>query len=234
MPSKRPAMTTPDVDADDRGDTETPAQSRGPSEGGGEKLSGGWGAAQATIDSTSSFAQSFRPEEKSQIIKFLDDIPYVAYRRHWIERSSPQGGKVNRPYTCLQSVKKECPLCKAGDKAQAVSAFNILVLDTEGTMTLKSWDVGGRLFNVLKSYSNDPKIAPLSRGFFLVSKTGNKSTTQYNVSPIRASALEEDYDVPVPSPEVVAAHERYTPEIIEIPPVKTLRDLADELTDEYD
>ena len=55
------------------------------------------------------------------------------------------------------------------------------------------------------------------------------------MSPIRASSLEEDYDVTVPPQEEFDKLERYTPDIIEIPTRKTLQDLANELADEdYD
>lgn len=209
-------------DADDDGDEAKP------------KLKGGWGASQNEIDSTSQWAQAFRPDEKSQVLAFLEDKPYVGYRRHWIETVNEQGAKTNRPYTCYQAIKQECPLCKAGDKPQAVSCFNIALIDENGDPTLKSWDVGARLFNVLKAYSGDTKIGPLPKGFFLVSKTGNKSTTQYNVTPIKASALAEDYGVQVPAKADLDALVKYTSDIVEITPRKKMMDLADELSGEYD
>ena len=196
-------------------------------------LRGGWGDAQKQMESTSSWAQAFKPDEKSQVIKFLEDTPYVNMRRHWIERTT-KDGKTNRAYTCLLSFDKPCPLCEIGDKPQAVSCFNIAICDESGGVTRKSWDCGARLFNVLKSYANDPKIAPLTKNFFLVSRTGKKGSTQYNVVPVKPTALEEDYDIPVPSQAALDALDPYTVEIVDIPTTKTLRELAEELVDDYE
>jgi hypothetical protein len=197
-----------------------------------EELRGGWSAAQDTMDSTSSFAQALKPEEKSQVIKFLQDDPYVNYRRHWIERSTPQG-KNTRSYTCLRSFGKDCPLCEVGDRAQAVAAFNVALIGDDGVVSLKSWDVGPKIFNILKGYANDPKIAPLTRGFFLVSRTGKKGTVNHQVIPVKPSALEEDYDIPVPDKAAFDRLEKYEKDIVEVPTRKTLDEVAQEIADDY-
>ena len=59
---------------------------------------------------------------------------------------------------------------------------------------------GARLFNVLKSYDNDTKIAPLTKGFFLVSKTGKSSRCSTTSTRSRPRSLEEDYDIKLPDP----------------------------------
>jgi hypothetical protein len=208
-------------------------------------LKSGWGPGQKQMDSTSSWAQTFRPDEKIQVIKFLEDSPYASLRRHWVDRTlvddQNKTVKTRRPYTCLLSFDKDpkgnpsvCPLCEVGEKPQATSCFNIALCDDKGNVERKSWDVGARLFNVLKAYANDPKIAPLTRGYFLVSKTGKMGTVQYNVLPVKASALEEDYDTPVPAQADLDALELYTDAIIEVPTVKALRELANELMDDYE
>lgn len=248
MPSKRPVRTAePEYEDEDdnlvegtapegNGDTTT-AEARPPRVAGHDKLKAGWGASRRVIESTTQWAQTFRPDEKSQVIRFMQDIPYVAIRRHWVETTSfddkGKPTKSNRPYTCLETIDEKCPLCEIGDRPQAVSCFNIVLLDANGDIARKSWDVGSRLFNVLDGYANDPKIGPLTRGFFLVSKTGQKSSTQYNVSPIKASALEEDYDIAVPSDADLRDVQLYDTSIIEIPPAKKLRELADSLMDDY-
>ena len=208
-------------------------------------LKSGWGPGQKQMDSTSAWAQTFRPDEKIQVIKFLQDAPYASLRRHWVDRTlvddNGKAMKTRRPYTCLLSWDKDakgnpsvCPLCEVGDKASATSCFNIATCDEKGYVERKSWDVGPRLFNVLKAYANDPKVQPLSRGFFLVSKTGKMGTVQYNVVPVKASALAEDYDTKVPEAEDLEALDLYDETIIEIPTVKALRELAQELMDDYE
>ena len=245
MPSKRP-IRTPDPEPEDsveeeEQETETPPPAKRAASD-GEKLvpRSGWTDAQKQMDSTSDYAQTFKPDENTQFVKFLDDIPYANFKRHWIERASTTPGRRNvRAYTCLATFDgKECPLCKIGEKPQAVAAFNIAIVGDDGQLLLKSWDTQPRIYNVLKAYANDTKIAPLTRGFFMVSKSGaggRGGTVQYNISPIRASSMEEDYDMTVPSAAEFDALVKYTPEIITVPTVKELRDLANELADEdYD
>jgi hypothetical protein len=190
--------------------------------------------AQKVMESTSTYAQSFRPDEKSQVIKFLEKDPYASYRRHWIESRNDSGQTVNRPYVCPLTFNEACPLCEVGDRPQAVSSYNIALCGDHGQVLLRSWDVGARLYNVIKAYGNDPKVGPLNKNFFLVNKTGSKQNTQYNVSPVRPSSLQEDYDTPVPSEESLAALKPYDAEVIELTPIKKLRELAAELTADYD
>ena len=185
--------------------------------------------------STSSYAQTLKLEEKAQVIKFLEDTPYANFRRHWVERTTKDGKSI-RAYGCPKTVGKECPLCEAGDRPQAVSAFNIVIVGDDDNLVLKSWDVGPRLFAVLKGYANDPKIGPLTKGFFIASRTGKRGTTQHNVAPVSRTALEEDYDITPPSKDDLEkmAKDKYTPAIVEIAKAKDLRELAEEMNDEYE
>jgi hypothetical protein len=228
--TRAPGRSAAQADDDD-GESEAPRQVKRPKNE-SEELRGGWSAAQETMDSTSSFANALKPEEKSQVIKFLQDDPYVNYRRHWIDRTGPTG-KTTRSYTCLKSFGKDCPLCDVGDKPQAVSAFNVALIGDDGVVSLKSWDVGPKIFNILKGYANDPKIAPLTRGYFLVSRTGKQGSVNHQVNPVKASALEEDYDIPVPDQADFDRLELYNKDIVEVPTRKTLDELATEIADDY-
>ena len=224
-------IETTAVEADEE-DPKPKARRADPDDNGETALRGGWTEGQKQMDSTSSFAQTLKLEEKSVIMAFLDDVPYVNFRRHWIERSTKEG-KTTRAYTCPESVGKQCPLCEIGDRPQAVAAFNVAVIGDDGQLLVRSWDCGPRLFNVLKAYANDPKISPLTKGFFVASKTGKKGTVQHNVSPVSRTALREDYDMEPPTKDELAALKKYTPDIVEMPKASTLRELAEELADEY-
>ena len=125
-------------------------------------IHGGWTDGQKQMDSASPFAQALKLEEKGQVIKFLDDTPYANFRRHWVDRTNPGAPPTRRAYVCPQTVNKDCPLCDLGDRAQAVSAFNVVVLGDDDQILHKTWDCGARLFQVLKAYANDPKIGPLT------------------------------------------------------------------------
>lgn len=253
-PSKRPARRLPptdpvdedaasvngDDDDDDDDEEEAPARSksnksRGLSEDEVSEIKGGWTEGDKQMASTSSYAQTLKLEEKAQVIKFLEDTPYANFRRHWVERTTKDGKSI-RAYGCPKTVGKECPLCEAGDRPQAVSAFNIVIVGDDDNLVLKSWDVGPRLFAVLKGYANDPKIGPLTKGFFIASRTGKRGTTQHNVAPVSRTALEEDYDITPPSKDDLEkmAKDKYTPAIVEIAKAKDLRELAEEMNDEYE
>lgn len=195
---------------------------------------GGWTEAQKQMDSASPYAQALKLEAEGQVIKFLEDTPYANYRRHWIDRTSAQGGTVRRAFFCLGTNNKECPLCDIGDRAQAVSAFNVVVLGDDDQILLKTWDVGARLLNVLKAHNNDKRVGPLSRGYFLVSKTGKGNNSQTNVTPIKASALKEDWELDLVTEDQLDKIKPYTGSIVEITPLKTLKGIAAELSEEYD
>lgn len=232
--AKRVASTTPrpdpdpepeDDDAEPQGNGDDAPKMKSP------LRPGSWGGAQQVMDSTSSYAQAFRPGERIDAIKFLQDSPYTAFRRHWHESIGQDGQRMVRAYTCALSYDSDCPLCEAGNKPQAVSAFNVALLDENGGVSLKSWDVGARIFNVLKSYANDPKIGPLTRGYFVVSKSGKKQNTQYNIIPVKESSLTEDYGFTPPSEEDLRRLVLYTVDIVEITPKSKLRELAAEMAD---
>ena len=223
-PPAKPPVDPPTANGadDDEDDESTPA----PMKSAASKIRGGWTESQKQHESTSSYAKSFRPEEKTQVIKFLQDAPYASYRRHWVDGVNDGGQKTTRAYVCPLSFDDPCPLCEVGDKAQAVTSFNVALCGDDGQVLLRSWDMGVRIRNVVKSYSQDPKIAPITRNFFLASKTGTGTSTQYNLVPVRATSLEEDYDIPVPDQAEVDRLELYGPDIITVEPIKKLRELA--------
>lgn len=202
-----------------------------------ESLRRGWSAATEVINASSTYAQALKVEDDTLIIKFLEDDPYASYSRHWVKRNGPDG-QTNRPYVCLSSLGQECPLCDVGQKAQAVSAFNVALLTDDGHAALRSWDVGVRNFGVLKKHAKDAKTGPLSKCYYAISKTGKGSKTVYTIVPIRSTdTLQNEHDVIV-TPELEAeieALEMYDSDIVTIPPKKELDEIALELAggDDY-
>lgn len=204
--------------------------------GGGddEAIRPGWSASQETIDSTSSYAQAFRPTKDSQVIKLLEGKPYASFRRHWIDRM----GIGKRAYVCLQSIGRDCPLCDIADKPGAVTAFNIAVLSDDGQAQLKSWDCGVKITQQLKTYNADPKIGPLEKRslYFLVSKTEATQRQQVTtlVNPVRERDLMEDYGIPPLDDEQIARllEKCYTVDIITMTPRHELEEIAAEITGE--
>ena len=198
-----------------------------------EQLRSGWSAAQETIDSTSTWAVTFVPAMQTQIIKILQAAPYASFRRHWIQRI---GGK--RPFTCLQSFNRDCPLCDVGDRASAVSSFNIALCGDDGEAVLKSWDCSVRVTQTLKTFANDAKIGPLNKDslYFSVMKTEatNRQQSQTLISPVRERDLKEDYGVP---PLDAAQIERllakaYANDVVSMNKRSELEAIADEIMNE--
>lgn len=200
----------------------------------GEAIRGGWGASQETIDSTSNYAQVFRPETKSQVIKILEEKPYAAFRRHWIDRV----GIGKRAYVCLVTVGKDCPLCDVGDKPGAVTAFNIAVLSDDGVPSHKAWETGVKLSKQLETFHKDPKIGPLHKRtlYFLVSKTEATQRQQVTTmaNPVRERDLLEDYGVPPLTDDQIERllEKCYKADIVTLTPRHELEEIAAELTGE--
>jgi hypothetical protein len=236
--SRRPVRRT-DGPFDDEQPTAPPVPSADadPDDAPLMQLRGGWSAGKQQAEATSEYAQAFKPEVKSQIIKFLEDAPYVNFRRHWIERNG-LAGVVKRPYVCPQSVGKTCPICNLGDKPQAVSSFNVALIGDDGVPTLKTWDLGVKLFNVLAGYAEDPKVGPLTRGYFAVSVSSGGAgsrkggTTQTNVNPVKPSQLDEWGTIP-PNPKELEALGLYDASIIKLPKPGELEEIAEEMASEY-
>lgn len=222
---------TGDYESDDAPVASTDTNDSSEEEGGG-LIHSGWTAGQNVMDSSSTYAQGLVLDGNIQIIKFLEDQPYANYRRHWVDRVGPKG-PYKRAYTCLETVGKTCPLCGIADRPQAVSAFNVALVGDDGQVLLKTWDVGVKLFGTLKSFANDPKFGPLTKGYFAVNKTGKAQTTQYNVIPIRETAMQEDYDMTPPSADILKRVGKYDSSIIQIPKKADLEEIAQEISD-YD
>jgi len=228
VPPRRPAAATNGDDVDDDEEADGKVESG---------IRRGNSAARQIIDSTSSFAQAFKLTEQIQVIKFLEDDAYANYLRHWVERMTPTG-RQNRSYTCLRNFKKggvplDCPLCDAGDKAQAVVAFNIALIGDDGVATLKTFDLGPKLFGIVENYTRDPKVAPLTKGYFLASRSGKKGTVNYQLVPIKAHSLSDDYNIDPPTPEELKALGLYDAGIITMPKRSELVEIAAEMADDY-
>jgi hypothetical protein len=185
---------------------------------------------------TGDFAKAYQDTPSTQIVKFLEDEPYANYAQHWVARVDSDGKKVNRPYVCLGTVDEACPLCDIlGDKPQAISAFNIAVLDDDGEVTHLSWNVGPRLFDDLKSFREDPKIRTLTKGFWASRRSGKGFQTRHHVVPVRSKAtLLEDYEVEAPDDEVYDAVDLYEAEIVKLSTYKELEEIAEEMVDADD
>ncbi len=203
-------------------------------EGGGEepvpadaarKIKRGWGAAEETRSADSPFAQRLKVTGEPQVIRFLEDDPYTSFRQHWIER---QGQK---SFTCTSSIHaKGCPLCDAGDRPSARFCFNVALLSEDGEALNKSYEVGPRVVDALKNFHQDARQGPLPKHYWAVSKTGKGSSSNTQHQLVKATDLEEDWDLePLSEKQMAGLKEKvYDASIVSIPSYKTLSTLAAE------
>jgi hypothetical protein len=222
----QPRPAPADNGYDDEEDDEEPQDSRV-----AKPIRGGWTEGQRQNDKASPFTQPLKLEQNVQIVKFLNDEPYASFRRHWLDRIGAQG-PTRRAFTCLESVDMDCPLCDVGERASVVHAFNVVLVGDDGQVLHKSWEVGVRLFNVLRGFHNDPKVGPLTSKYFAVSKSGQKQSTQVNVIPARASSLLEDYGVNPATAEELAKIKQYTPKDVQVLSHHEMKVMALEISEE--
>lgn len=191
----------------------------------GRVIKRGWGAAEETKSADSPFAQRLKVTNDAIVIKFLEDDPYTSFRQHWIER---QGQK---SFTCTSNIHdKGCPLCDAGDRPSARFCFNVALLIQGEEPVLRSYEVGPRVVDSLKNFHQDPKMGPLPKHYWSVSKTGKGATSQTNHQLVKAVDLEEDWDLdPVSDSQLAALKTKaYDSSIVSIPSYKTLQQIAAE------
>lgn len=219
-PTRRRAAAAAD---DDEDETEEPKTNKSADR---RKIQRGWGNAEQTKSADSPFAQRLKITSDQQIIKFLEDDPYTSYRQHWLD-----GRQGQKSFTCISDIDpKGCPLCVAGDRPSARFAFNVILLDESSDPVVKSYEVGPRVIDQLKNFHQDPKMGPLPKHYWAVSKTGTKSTSQVNHQMVKGNDLLEDWDIePLEADEIAALKKTsYTADIVSIPTHKVLKNIAAE------
>jgi len=146
----------------------------------------GWAKAkEVQAKAAKSYATDFKFEEDVQLIKFLSPEP-MSFAQHWVQRT----GK--KSFVCLGTT--ECPLCRAGNKADNKFAFSIVnLMDEDPKVQLMT--VGLRLCGQLEKLNSDPKTGPLDRMFWAVSKSGQGTKTSYSIMPVKERDLPDDWDL---------------------------------------
>ncbi len=185
----------------------------------------GWAGAEAVKSAGSNFAQSLKLTEESQIIKFLEDEPYAAYRQHWVERSG------QRSWICIEDMDiKGCPLCEVGNRASQRFSFNVALLTFGADPVIKSYDVGSRVIDQLKNFHMDSRQGPLSKHYWAVSRTGKGTTSATNHQMVRERDL-ADFDLsPISEVDLKAlSRQAYDESILSIPTRRELLGIAEEL-----
>jgi hypothetical protein len=189
-------------------------------------IQSGWEAALKAAQSPQSsggYINDFRFSEDSQLVKFLDSEPLAVYSQHWIERA----GK--RSWTCLGNEK--CPLCSIGDKPSRKVAFAIANLSSPDGAVAEVLTVSPKTMQILNRYHQDRSTGPLDRLYYSMSKTGSGPKTVFNILPVKARDLEEDWGLdPAETEAVIGGFEPLSSKVISFHTAEQLDEIAREIT----
>lgn len=191
-----------------------------------KNLKGGWGAADKVKSDSSSYANRLKVTTKEQLIKFLEDAPYVSFAQHWIRRTGQQS------FTCIaKEDPKGCPLCDSGDSPAARVCFNIALIDEDGgEPVLMSLEASSTTAESIKNYHNEPRTGPISKHYWAIKKASDKQTATTVLNMVRERDLDEEWKVDPISPEELKALKKdmYGPDIVSLPSRKQLLEIVAE------
>ena len=189
----------------------------------GTTVQAGWGAADAFLNkpknSDSKFATDFKFSDQAQLVRFLDDEPFMVYEQHWIDRTEGR-----RSFVCLGD---ECPLCTiAGDKARPKFAFNVIVLSNEEP-EIQIMTAPPTLARLLRAANDDPRRGPLTKFYWTLARLGTGRDTQYTLERVRATDLAEEWELDSEDIDAIAATAtRYDSSAVYVSPREELLTVA--------
>lgn len=186
-------------------------------------IQSGWEAAlkSASAPSSGGYVNDFRFSEDSQLIKFLDSEPIAVYSQHWIERP----GK--RSWVCLG---EDCPLCAVGDKPGRKVSFSIVNLSAPDGAVVEILTVSPKTMQVLNRYHQDRSTGPLDRLYYSLSKTGSGPKTVFQILPVKARDLEEDWSLdPADTEAIISGFDPLTSKVISFSSREKLEEIAREI-----
>lgn len=175
---------------------------RGSREGGSSRRgsTGGFSSYSQKRRSNSSFAEEFKPEpNKPVLIKFLDAEPFDVYLQHWLDEM-PTGTR--KSYVChddeyFEDFEDGCPLDDIGDKPSTFALWNVLDLTNPRKPEVKVWKTSVTVTDKLERLATSDKTKPLDREdiYFEVTMAKQKRKTEWDIQPVKARDLEEDFDI---------------------------------------
>ena len=86
---------------------------------------------------------------------------------------------------------------------------------------------------MIESNVRDPKVGLLTKWYFRASRSGKRGTVNYQLQPMKAHTLQDEYDIDPPSDEELSRLGLYDTDIITMPKTKELEAIAAEVADEY-
>lgn len=185
-------------------------------------ISSGWGAPPVQRRETVS-APYLKVEAKKKIVKILEDAPAVRYKQHYLNN-------IKKYMTCTEvEGETACPLCAVGHSASWKYMVN--VVEMSDPETVKIWTFGPEVRQLLEEHLEDEDRYPLAseKTYFQVWRvTGANNRIQNRLKFIRASLLQEDYDLePLNDEELESLQEQmYGEETVWITSDKLMREAA--------
>lgn len=214
-----------DDDDEDEDDDERPKRPVG-------SVRKGWKGHKENKEKGGDYPDELKVTNQPELVKFLQDEPFVSYRQHWVD--NPPNGIRKKSWTCLED---KCPLCDLGDRPRTLTSFNVLHISTGADPENKILVLGNKAVGQLEGFASDPKTGPLDRLYWAISKSGKNQQTAYNFRPVKERDLEEDWDI---EPEEVeefiedAMDRLYDHTSVQVPSRKQLKEIASGLTDDDD
>lgn len=189
-------------------------------------LRGGWSQVDAMKSADSQYAQRLKVTEEVQIIKFLEDEPYVGWHQHWVEREG------QKSFVCIREIdERGCPICDTGMRPSQRVAFNVALLTAGEKVANRSFEVGPRVVDQLRNLNKAPQTGPLSKHYWAVSRSGKGATTSYNLQVVRERDLADEWKVTPLSEDVMSRlqDDLYDSSIIKVPTYADLTAIAAEI-----
>lgn len=208
---------------------------------GSRRATSGFGAYSSKKVSTGGFADEFKPGDNNKVlIKLLEEGPFDTYNQHWID-DMPSGER--KSYVCRDDEyfgsgkDLDCPLCEIGEGKRTFSLFNIVDFSNPRKPEVKVWAASAAVTDQFERASKEPKTTPLNREdvyFEVELQKKNSKSRQWNVVPVKARDLPDDYDLdPLTEDEIEEFEQDMFDDRTAVTKVDSFEDLdklADDLT----
>lgn len=197
-------------------------------------VSSGWGAKQEERAETVKAPNLVLKDNGTRVIKILDEMPPVKYKRHYINSK-------NRYFTCLQT---GCPLCAATPpdgrmKLRASWTFIMNVVDMadgpddDGVWEVKTWTFGNEVAGQLESIATSKAALDDEQSYFEVKHVpvAGRKAPRTDVSFIRGRYIMDEHSLqPLNENEIaLLLEDRYGAEVVQINDTEYLEDIASEV-----
>lgn len=184
-------------------------------------ISTGWDAAKENRNrSDSKYPDRLKLNETPVLVKFLTSEP-ITWKQHFIK-------SLNKPFVCLKTDPRGCPLCNIGDIPKA--RYMLSVADLSGDeAVLKKLEFGPKLLDDLNAIHESPR-GPLDRYCMRMSQRGTGFEINYMVDVVKDRDLQEEEGIlPSDVMDAIDGMEALGAEAIYVSSYEDLAEIAESL-----